>query len=104
MTVMPSTQRGSRHREPARRRSGASHRRRIGWQVALYALLVVLALIYIYPFLVQVVDSFKTDAEATADPISLIPQVWIVGGLRAPVHCAATSRCGSRTRPSSRSA
>ncbi|KRB38963.1 carbohydrate ABC transporter permease [Microbacterium sp. Root180] len=48
--------------------------RRVVWQILLYALLVVLALIYIYPFLVQVATSFKTEAEAAADPISLIPQ------------------------------
>ncbi|MFX6226082.1 hypothetical protein ABTF68_21635, partial [Acinetobacter baumannii] len=44
------------------------------WQIALYALLCVLALIYIYPFLVQVATSFKPDAVAAADPISLVPQ------------------------------
>ena len=48
----------------------------LAWQVALYALLVVLALVYIYPFLVQVATSFKTNAEAAADPVSLIPQTW----------------------------
>ena len=48
--------------------------KRIVWQILLYVLLVVLALIYIYPFLVQVATSFKTEAEAAADPISLIPQ------------------------------
>jgi multiple sugar transport system permease protein len=48
----------------------------IAGQVVLYATLAVLALIYIYPFLVQVATSFKTEAEATADPISLIPNVW----------------------------
>jgi multiple sugar transport system permease protein len=55
-----------------RRRSG----RFIAGQVLLYAILIVLAIIYIYPFLVQVSTSFKTDAEASADPISLIPTVW----------------------------
>lgn len=49
-------------------------RRALGWQIGLYALLVVLALIYVYPFLVQVATSFKTDAAAAADPISLVPQ------------------------------
>jgi multiple sugar transport system permease protein len=45
-------------------------------QVALYALLIVISLIYIYPFLVQVATSFKPDAEAAIDPVSLIPQTW----------------------------
>jgi multiple sugar transport system permease protein len=50
--------------------------RRVVWQILLYALLVVLALIYIYPFLVQVATSFKTEADAAADPVSLIPQTF----------------------------
>ncbi|WP_425488163.1 carbohydrate ABC transporter permease [Microbacterium proteolyticum] len=51
-------------------------RKALGWQIGLYALLIVLALIYIYPFLVQVATSFKTDAAAAADPISLLPQTF----------------------------
>src|SRR3954449_10926360 len=42
----------------------------------LYALLVVIAIIYIFPFLVQVATSFKTDAEAAASPLSLFPANW----------------------------
>ena len=49
---------------------------KVGWQIALYAVLIVISLIYIYPFLVQVSTSFKTDAEAAVSPVSLIPQVW----------------------------
>src|SRR5690349_1666205 len=52
------------------------HTRTLTWQIILYAVLIVLALIYIYPFLVQVATSFKSDAEATSDPIGLIPQTW----------------------------
>lgn len=48
----------------------------IAGQIALYAMLLVLALIYIYPFLVQVATAFKTDVEAASDPISLIPNIW----------------------------
>jgi multiple sugar transport system permease protein len=33
-------------------------------------------LIYIYPFLVQVASSFKTDDEAVATPLSLVPATW----------------------------
>ncbi|WP_399540529.1 carbohydrate ABC transporter permease [uncultured Microbacterium sp.] len=51
-------------------------RKALGWQIGLYTLLIVLALIYIYPFLVQVATSFKTDAAAAADPISLFPQTF----------------------------
>jgi multiple sugar transport system permease protein len=49
-------------------------RRPAGWKLALgYAVLVAFALIYIYPFLIQIATSFKTDAAATDDPLSLIP-------------------------------
>lgn len=41
-----------------------------------YVLLIALAIIYIYPFLISVATSFKTDAEAAADPVSLIPQTF----------------------------
>lgn len=41
--------------------------------VLFYILLVALALVYILPFIIQIATSFKTDAEATANPLSLIP-------------------------------
>ena len=33
-------------------------------------------LVYIYPFLVQVATSFKSDNEAVASPLSLVPATW----------------------------
>ena len=41
-----------------------------------YALLVVLAIIYVFPFLISVATSFKPDAEATQSPLSLIPETF----------------------------
>jgi multiple sugar transport system permease protein len=41
-----------------------------------YAILVALAVVYIMPFLIQLATSFKTDAEATANPVGLIPQTF----------------------------
>ena len=57
---------------PRTRRNGLS--RRVSGQIFLYALLVILAIIYIFPFLVQVATSFKTDSEAASNALSLIPQ------------------------------
>ncbi|MCG7285570.1 carbohydrate ABC transporter permease [Cellulomonas sp. ACRRI] len=57
---------------PRARRS----RRRLLATSFTYAVLVVLALLYVYPFLIQVATSFKTDAEAAQNAISLIPQTW----------------------------
>ncbi|MFD4422388.1 carbohydrate ABC transporter permease [Agromyces sp. NPDC058484] len=39
-----------------------------------YLILVLLALVYIYPFVVSVAASFKTDADATQNPLSLVPE------------------------------
>ncbi|MDS2172969.1 carbohydrate ABC transporter permease [Nesterenkonia sp. CL21] len=53
------------------------HRGRPAWgQIGLYGVLCVLALVYIYPFLVQLSTSFKTDPDAAAQPVSLVPQAF----------------------------
>ena len=41
-----------------------------------YVILGLLALIYIYPFLISVASSFKTDADATQNPLNLLPSTW----------------------------
>jgi multiple sugar transport system permease protein len=58
------------------RRMARSRRRGLlaGW--AVYATLAVLAVIYIAPFLVSVANSFKANPDATANPMSLVPQTW----------------------------
>ncbi|MFC4504938.1 MULTISPECIES: carbohydrate ABC transporter permease [Streptomyces] len=57
------------------RRTGAGTRRGGGLTRALgYTALVAIALLYIYPFLIQLATSFKTDADATSHPLSLWPQ------------------------------
>ena len=44
--------------------------------VAVYVILVGLAILYLYPFLIQVATSFKSDAEAANNPLALVPQTW----------------------------
>lgn len=39
----------------------------------LYVLIVGVALIYVFPFLIQLATSFKTDADAASTPLSLLP-------------------------------
>jgi multiple sugar transport system permease protein len=73
MTSAPALTEAAVLTAPPERRPSRRPSPRLVGQVLLYALLVVLALIYIFPFLVQVATSFKTDAEATADAVSLIP-------------------------------
>ena len=42
-------------------------------KVVVYAALLVFALIYIYPFVVQLSTSFKTNADAVANPLTIVP-------------------------------
>ena len=42
----------------------------------LYAVLIVIAIFYIFPFVIQVATSFKTEPDAAADPLGLFPQTW----------------------------
>ncbi len=51
-------------------------RKTIVLHIVAYLVLVIFALIYIYPFLIQLGTSFKTDADATAHPVNPIPQTW----------------------------
>jgi len=48
-------------------------RRRRATTYMTYAFLVVLAVVYLFPFVIAVVTSFKTDPNATANPLSLHP-------------------------------
>jgi len=57
---------------PARTRSTT----RIVSTSILYAVLVALALVYIYPFLIQVATSFKTEPDAATNPLSVIPHTF----------------------------
>ena len=55
-------------------------RRRTGWtMLAGYAVLVAFAAIYLYPFLIQIATSFKTDSQAAATPLSLVPNPLDLG-------------------------
>nr|WP_284255672.1 carbohydrate ABC transporter permease [Pseudolysinimonas kribbensis] len=49
---------------------------RIAGQAVVYVILVAIAVLYIFPFLIDVATSFKTEPDAAAHPLSLIPQVW----------------------------
>jgi multiple sugar transport system permease protein len=62
-------------RAPRQRRRSRTAGARVTLIVT-YAILILLAFIYIYPFLISVSSSFKTDADATQNPLSLLPQTW----------------------------
>ena len=45
-----------------------------GWKLTLfYAVLIAFAVVYLYPFFIQIATSFKSNASATDSPLSLIP-------------------------------
>ncbi|UFN43955.1 carbohydrate ABC transporter permease [Nocardioides okcheonensis] len=54
-------------------------RRPVWW---FYAVLVLLAVVYVAPFLIQVATSFKTEPEAAASPISLLPETFTTAAYR----------------------
>ena len=56
-------------------RSRWSRRVPLGGAV-LYVLLIALALAYVFPFLINIATSFKTEAEATTDPLGLVPATF----------------------------
>lgn len=56
-------------------------KRRIG-KVVGYALLTLFALLYLFPFVIQVGTSFKTDPDATASPLNPIPSVFTTQAYR----------------------
>lgn len=60
-------------RKPRKKRMSAGLRTTA---ILSYLLLIGLALIYIYPFLVSIAGSFKTDADATQNPLALLPATW----------------------------
>ncbi|HEU5363494.1 MAG TPA: carbohydrate ABC transporter permease [Gaiellaceae bacterium] len=55
-----------------RSESSAVRRRRIGTALT-YSVLLAIAVVYIFPFVIAVVTAFKTEPDATANPLSLVP-------------------------------
>jgi multiple sugar transport system permease protein len=50
--------------------------RQVWGNAIVYAVLIVIGILYIYPFLIEIFTSFKTEADATANAISLVPPTW----------------------------
>lgn len=60
-------------RPPKAYRVGES---RLAVRIASYTVLIVVAAIYIFPFLIELGTAFKTDADASNHPLNPIPQTW----------------------------
>lgn len=56
----------------------AVRRRRTGTAMT-YSFLLALAVVYIFPFVIAIATSFKTDPDATANPLSLVPNPGTTG-------------------------
>ncbi|NHN55530.1 carbohydrate ABC transporter permease [Calidifontibacter sp. DB0510] len=52
-------------------------------RICVYLALVAFAVLFIYPFFVQIATSFKTDADATNNPLSLIPNPFSMAAWRS---------------------
>lgn len=60
----------------APRRGGAKGYRPLVLKSLGYSLLTVFALMYLFPFVIQIGTSFKTDPQATANPLNPIPSTF----------------------------
>ncbi len=49
------------------------------WLFLGYAVLIFFSFVYLYPFLVQLTTSFKTNTDAVANPLSLVPNPFSTG-------------------------
>jgi len=45
-------------------------------RILIFVVLIVIAIIYIYPFIIDVSTSFKSESEAANNPLGIIPQIW----------------------------
>lgn len=72
-TIAPADQKRSRRRRGPRRVSQNG----TWWSGPLIrALLITFAVVYIFPFLIELGTPFKTDADATAHPLNPLPTRW----------------------------
>jgi multiple sugar transport system permease protein len=67
MAVVTAPGRASRQKPPARDPRG------LATTFVGYAILIFFSLVFIYPFVIQIATSFKTDADASQNPLSPIP-------------------------------
>ena len=67
---------------PPRHDGNVINRSSVGRQVLVYTLLLLFALLYIYPFIVQLATSVKTNADAVANPLSLMPDPFTLAAFK----------------------
>ncbi|GAA4226097.1 carbohydrate ABC transporter permease [Streptosporangium album] len=78
---MPATRdRNAPSRTAGRSRNPGMEARSLVSTFAGYAILVFFALLFLYPFVIQVANAFKTDPDAAANPLSPIPDPVSLAG------------------------
>jgi multiple sugar transport system permease protein len=55
------------------RGGNASDPRTVASRLVGYAILIFFSLVFLYPFVIQIANSFKTESDAAADPLSPVP-------------------------------
>ncbi|MEO5833561.1 MAG: carbohydrate ABC transporter permease [Nakamurella sp.] len=58
-------------------------KRRFNTAWLVYLALIFFSLIYLFPFLIQIGTSFKSDVEATATPLNPIPKMWTTAAFQS---------------------
>jgi multiple sugar transport system permease protein len=48
----------------------------------IYAVLIAIAIVYIFPFLIEITTAFKTNPDAAANPVSLLPATWSTAAIK----------------------
>jgi multiple sugar transport system permease protein len=66
---------------PPKRSGRAVHESSGGRKVLVYGLLILFALVYLYPFVVQLITAFKTNPDAVAHPLTLVPDPFSTAAL-----------------------
>ncbi|MET8335168.1 carbohydrate ABC transporter permease [Streptosporangium canum] len=69
----PAADRDAPARTAGRSRGAGAEARALASAFAGYAVLVFSALVFLYPFVIQVANAFKTEPDAAANPLSPIP-------------------------------
>ena len=70
---MSSSATSSRAKSSSAKSDASAVRRHRFGKVLTYSFLISLAIVYIFPFVIAVVTSFKTEPNATANPLALVP-------------------------------
>ncbi len=77
----------------ARTEARAVQGRHVG-RVLTYSFLIAVAIVCIFPFVIAIVTSFKTDPDATANPLALVPHPPTTNAFLRAVQRQRFSPCG----------